>query len=43
MQLCFGESKEPEFFIKNNLFNKLANYIYQPIVNSLDKGNNLIL
>ena len=43
MKLCFGESKEPEFFIKNSLFNKLANYIYQPIVNSLDKENNLIL
>ena len=43
MKLCFGESKEPEFFLKNSLFNKLANYIYQPIVNSLDKENNLIL
>ena len=43
MQLCFGASKDPDFFIKNDSFNKLSNSLYQPIINSLDKSNNFIL
>ena len=43
MKLCFGESKDPEFFIKNDSFNKLSNSLYQPIINSLDKSKNFIL
>ena len=43
MKLCFGEFKEPEFFINNKSFYKLANLLYKPIVNSLDKERNFIL
>ena len=43
MKLCFGESKDPDFFIKNDSFNKLSNSLYQPIINSLDKSKNFIL
>ena len=43
MKLCFGESKDPEFFIKNDSFYKLSNSLYQPIIDSLDKSKNLIL
>ena len=43
MTLCFGESKDPDFFIKSDSYNKLSNSLYQPIINSLDKSKNLIL
>ena len=43
MKLCFGESKDPDYFIKNDTFNKLSNSLYQPIINSLDKSKNFIL
>tara|TARA_Y100000589_G_scaffold256344_1_gene245489 strand:- start:89 stop:3277 length:3189 start_codon:yes stop_codon:yes gene_type:complete len=43
MKLCFGEFKEPEFFINNKSFNKLAKSLYQPLVNSLDREKNFIL
>ena len=43
MKLCFGESKDPEFFIENDLFNKLSNSLYQPIINSLEQSKNFIL
>ena len=43
MKLCFGESKDPDFFIKSDSYNKLSNSLYQPIINSLDKSKNLIL
>ena len=43
MKLCFGESIDPDFFIKNNLFYELAKSLYQPIVNSLDKERNFLL
>ena len=43
MKLCFGESKEPEFFTNNQIFNQLANSLYHPVVNALDKEKNFIL
>ena len=43
MKLCFGESKDAEFFTNNNLFSDLADNLYKPIVESLPNERNFLL
>ena len=37
IKLCFGNDKEPDFFFRNNNFDKLSFRLYGPLVNSLKK------
>ncbi len=37
MKLCFGNEKEPDFFLRNNNFDKLSFRIYGPLINALKK------
>ena len=37
MKLCFGNQKEPDFFLGNNNFDKLSFRLYCPLINALKK------
>ncbi len=37
MKLCFGNEKEPDFFLGNNNFDKLSFRLYGPLINALKK------
>jgi len=37
MKLCFGDHKEPDFFLENNNFDKLSSRLYSPLINALKK------
>jgi len=37
MKLCFGNEKEPDFFLRNNNFDKLAFRLYGPLIKALKK------
>ncbi len=37
MKLCFGNEKEPNFFLGNNNFDKLSFRLYGPLINALKK------
>ncbi len=37
MKLCFGNEKEPDFFLRNNNFDKLSVRLYGPLINALKK------
>jgi len=37
MKLCFGNEKEPDFFLGNNNFDKLSFRLYAPLINALKK------
>jgi len=37
MKLCFGNEKEPDFFLRNNNFDKLSFRFYGPLINALKK------
>jgi len=37
MKLCFGNEKEPDFFLENNNFDKLSFRIYGPLIEALRK------
>jgi len=37
MKLCFGNEKEPDFFLRNNNFDKLSFRLYGPLINALMK------
>ncbi len=37
MKLCFGNEKEPDFFLRNNNFDKLSFRLYGPLINALKK------
>jgi len=37
MKLCFGNEKEPEFFLRNNNFDKLSFRLYGSLINALKK------
>ncbi len=37
MKLCFGNQKEPNFFLENNNFDKLSFRLYSPLINALKK------
>ncbi len=37
MKLCFGNEKEPDFFLRNNNFDKLSLRLYGPLINALKK------
>ncbi|WP_288249494.1 exodeoxyribonuclease V subunit gamma [uncultured Prochlorococcus sp.] len=37
MKLCFGNEKEPDFFLENNNFDKLSSILYGPLINALKK------
>jgi len=37
MKLCFGNKKEPEFFLGNNNFDKLSFRLYGPLIEALKK------
>ncbi|MBO8234065.1 exodeoxyribonuclease V subunit gamma [Prochlorococcus marinus XMU1419] len=37
MKLCFGNEKEPDFFLRNNNFDKLSFRLYAPLINALKK------
>ncbi len=37
MKLCFGNEKEPDFFLRNNNFDKLSFRLYGPLINALNK------
>ncbi len=37
MKLCFGNKKEPDFFLGNNNFDKLAFRLYGPLIKALKK------
>jgi len=37
MKLCFGNQKEPNFFLDNNNFDKLSYRLYAPLINALKK------
>ncbi len=37
MKLCFGNEKEPDFFLRNNKFVKLSFRLYAPLINALKK------
>jgi len=37
MKLCFGNEKEPDFFLRNNNFDKLSCRLYAPLINALKK------
>ncbi len=37
MKLCFGNEKEPDFFLENNNFDKLTFRLYGPLISALNK------
>jgi len=37
MILCFGYEKDPDFFLRNNNFDKLSFRLYGPLINALKK------
>ena len=37
MKLCFGNKKEPDFFLENNNFDKLSFRLYGPLIEALKK------
>ncbi len=37
MKLCFGNKKEPDFFLENNNFDKLSFRLYGPLIKALKK------
>ena len=37
MKLCFGNEKEPDFFLKNNNFDKLSFKLYGPLIKAIKK------
>jgi len=37
MKLCFGNEKEPDFFLRNNNFDKLSFRLYGPLIKALKK------
>jgi len=37
MKLCFGNKKEPDFFLGNNNFDKLSFRLYGPLIKALNK------
>ncbi len=37
MKLCFGNEKEPDFFLSNNNFDKLSCRLYRPLIEALKK------
>ena len=37
MKLCFGNQKEPDFFLGNNNFDKLSLRLYRPLIEALKK------
>ncbi len=37
MKLCFGNKKEPDFFLGNNNFDKLSFRLYGPLIKALEK------
>ena len=37
MKICFGNKKEPDFFLGNNNFDKLSLRLYGPLINALKK------
>ncbi|AIQ95258.1 exodeoxyribonuclease V subunit gamma [Prochlorococcus sp. MIT 0604] len=37
MKLCFGNKKEPDFFLANNSFDKLSFRLYSPLIKALKK------
>jgi len=37
MKLCFGNKKEPDFFLGDNNFDKLSFRLYGPLINALKK------
>ncbi len=37
MKLCFGNDKEPDFFLRNNNFDELSFRLYAPLINALKK------
>jgi len=37
MKLCFGNEKEPDFFLRNNNFDKLSFRLYGPLLKALNK------
>jgi len=37
MKLCFGNEKEPDFFLENNNFDKLSFRLYGPLIKALKK------
>jgi len=37
MKLCFGNQKEPDFYLENNNFDKLSFRLYSPLINALKK------
>ncbi len=37
MKLCFGNEKDPDFFLRNNNFDKLSFRLYGPLINALEK------
>ncbi len=37
MKLCFGNEKEPDFFLGNNIFDQLSYRLYSPLIKALKK------
>jgi len=37
MKMCFGNEKEPDFFLGNNKFDQLSYRLYGPLINALKK------
>ncbi len=37
MKLCFGNKKDPDFFLENNNFDKLSFRFYGPLIEALNK------
>jgi len=37
MQMCFGNKKEPDFFLGNNNFDQLSYRLYGPLIKALKK------
>jgi len=37
MKICFGNEKEPDFFLENNNFEQLSYRLYGPLIKALKK------
>ena len=37
MKMCFGNEKEPDFFLGNNNFDQLSCRLYGPLIKALKK------
>ena len=37
MKMCFGNEKEPDFFLGNNNFDQLSYRLYGPLIKALTK------